>query len=69
MDEQKIPVSAASMSRQTITAYLTLYLKNRRKKNSCNKGLIQNEILFNLFNPFLHIGHYSVRMAKFSILK
>ena len=36
---KKIPMSAASMSRERIAAYLRLYLKNRRKNNSCNKGL------------------------------
>ena len=28
---KKIPISAASMSRQTMGGYLRLYLKNRRK--------------------------------------
>ena len=31
-EQKKIPISAASMSRWTIAAYLRLYLKNRRKE-------------------------------------
>ena len=43
--------------------------KKTTKKEFIQQRVKQYEFLFNLFNPLLHIGHYSVRMANISILK
>ena len=50
---EKITMSAASMSRQTIEAYLRLYLKNE-EKSSRHKGLIFSIVfLFYNYHTFL----------------